>query len=584
MTTRTCAKDCCQEISAYYIQPTLCCSSDNEVANDDAIDMDIDFRFLAYNSSLQTGRFAVSPHKIATFKIGSNIQQVTVDWTAITTSSPMIPITGVTTVPVINSQFSITVPSDTTDLKVDVSVNNVTLTAVVPVTSPMNKFSAEDLILYMMFKYANKVAIDTSGLDHTPLANGDTSRVFGHQLGPHRSSRAMAIVHIAIFDSIIASLGAPYTPYSYTVATPNASPLAAIAQATYDTLVYLFPSHAPRLSGILTNMLATIDNGAFKNAGIALGSAAASSIIAVRTNDNSNYVEQVIGTNYPVETDFGVWTDTPGTKALGSLWPNVTPFAVAKDEVTIQPFPDFSSREYAMAFNQVKSLGGDGDTTPTIRSQEETNISTYWAYDGTPSLCAPPRLYNELIMQILSDNMSSFLDMVRGICLINVGLADTAIACWYRKYQYKIWRPKYAMRDARTTGINAETIADPTWTALGAPASNGSGPNFTPPFPTFPSGHASFGGTLFQLLRTILGTDNIPFTFTSDELNGSTLDNNGQTRPLLPRSFINFTQAEDENGFSRLPLGIHFYFDKTQGIALGNGVATLINQRVFTPR
>ena len=47
----------------------------------------------------------------------------------------------------------------------------------------------------------NRIAIDSAGLDHTPVAEGDP-RIFGEQLGPGRSSRAMAIVHIAIFDAV----------------------------------------------------------------------------------------------------------------------------------------------------------------------------------------------------------------------------------------------------------------------------------------------------------------------------------------------------------------------------------------------
>ena len=40
----------------------------------------------------------------------------------------------------------------------------------------------------------NQIAIDAAGLDHTPVAPGET-RVFGEQIGPCRSSRAIAIVH-----------------------------------------------------------------------------------------------------------------------------------------------------------------------------------------------------------------------------------------------------------------------------------------------------------------------------------------------------------------------------------------------------
>ncbi|HEY7785143.1 MAG TPA: hypothetical protein VIB00_10475, partial [Pyrinomonadaceae bacterium] len=47
----------------------------------------------------------------------------------------------------------------------------------------------------------NGIAIDASGLDHTPVQPGE-DRVFGEQVGPGRAARAMAIVHIAIFDAI----------------------------------------------------------------------------------------------------------------------------------------------------------------------------------------------------------------------------------------------------------------------------------------------------------------------------------------------------------------------------------------------
>ncbi len=40
-----------------------------------------------------------------------------------------------------------------------------------------------------------------------------------------------------------------------------------------------------------------------------------------------------------------------------------------------------------------------------------------------------------------------------------------------------------------------------------------------------------------------------------------TLDNEGQVRPLIPRSFETLSEAEEENGQSRIYLGIHWSFD-----------------------
>ena len=133
-------------------------------------------------------------------------------------------------------------------------------------------------------------------------------------------------------------------------------------------------------------------------------------------------------------------------------------------------------------------------------------------------------------------------------------------------------------RGRRQTSASAP---DPKFTPLGAPASNLTGPNFTPPFPAYPSGHAGFGGALFQMLRNVYGTDRIPFTFVSDEFNGETLDNEGHLRPLMPRRFASLSQAEEENGQSRIYLGIHWAYDKTQGIAQGRRIADYVFQRAF---
>jgi len=69
-----------------------------------------------------------------------------------------------------------------------------------------------------MMRHWNEVAINASGLDHTPVASGE-ARVFGEQLGPARSSRAMAIVHIAVFEAVNAISGR-YSSYTGVSAAP----------------------------------------------------------------------------------------------------------------------------------------------------------------------------------------------------------------------------------------------------------------------------------------------------------------------------------------------------------------------------
>ena len=113
---------------------------------------------------------------------------------------------------------------------------------------------------------------------------------------------------------------------------------------------------------------------------------------------------------------------------------------------------------------------------------------------------------------------------------------------------------------------------------LGAQATNTQGPNFTPPFPAYTSGHATFGGALRKFFP-----DHTKFTFVSDEWNGQNKDVNGNIRPLRPASFKSFTQAEWENAQSRLYMGIHWQFDAANGIAQGNQVADFVFQHAFRP-
>ena len=54
-------------------------------------------------------------------------------------------------------------------------------------------------------------------------------------------------------------------------------------------------------------------------------------------------------------------------------------------------------------------------------------------------------------------------------------------------------------------------------------------------------------------------------------------------RPLLPRSFQSLSQAEEENGQSRIYLGIHWSFDKTEGIEQGRRIADYVFDNLFRP-
>ena len=364
---------------------------------------------------------------------------------------------------------------------------------------------------------------------------------------------------------------------------------AAIAQAAHDTLAALFVSQRAPLDQLLAEDLSLITSGSLrtKSNGIDLGQRAAAAILASRANDGSQHAEPRIGVDFIPSNAPGKWRQDPVSRiplALGARWGAVKPFVLGSPaQFRVAPPPPLDSAQYAAAFDEVKRIGGDGALTPTERSEAQKNIGIFWAYDGTPSLCAPPRLYNQIAVQIAEQRGSNAVQLARLLALVNVAMADAGIAIWESKYFYQLWRPVTGIREADSDG-NAATFADASFIPLGAPASNLIGPNFTPPFPAYPSGHAGFGAALFQVLRHFYGSDRIAFTFISDELNGVTLNANGSVRPRTPRSFTALSQAEEENGQSRIYLGIHWAFDKTAGIAQGRRIADAVFQGAFAPQ
>src|SRR6266513_1184959 len=168
----------------------------------------------------------------------------------------------------------------------------------------------------------NQIAINASGLDHTPVAPGE-NRVFGEQLGPGRSSRAMAIVHIAIFDAMNAVVGG-YTSYTGTQAAPGPMSVdAAIAQAARDTLAAMFPSQTPTFNAYLAEDLARVTNGQQRANAIGLGHRAATAILAMRVNDGSQVPDPTIGVDYFPSNQPGHWRQDPISLiplAIGAHW------------------------------------------------------------------------------------------------------------------------------------------------------------------------------------------------------------------------------------------------------------------------
>jgi hypothetical protein len=437
-----------------------------------------------------------------------------------------------------------------------------------------------------------------------------TVAAFRQNGGPLRTTRGWAMTQIAVFDAVNAFNGRFSSYNSIAPAQRGASIEVAIAYAAHNVLASVWNAQSARLAQVLADDLAAINASPQALArGRAVGEAAAAAIIARRTNDGSQIPDVNWGQGGRVATgnrdargnlinsgqDGSLdWIPDPisigegnPVAALGSSWGAVTPFALRSGaQFRARPFPTPGTRRYREQFNDVKAVGAAPGTpggTGTARTQF---IGNYWGYEGTPGLGAPPRIYAQIAVELAETaNINNPQELARYLALAHVSMADAGITVWDTKYFYNIGRPVTVIR---ADDGDPATVNDPTWTPYGLSQANRAvqfATRITPPFPAYSSGHATFGSAVFETARQFM-PNNTAFTFTSDEYNGTTTDpfTPGVPRPLVPVRYRSLSEAEIENGRSRVFNGVHWQLDSDVGIQQGQQTARFAGNTLFRRR
>ena len=139
---------------------------------------------------------------------------------------------------------------------------------------------------------------------------------------------------------------------------------------------------------------------------------------------------------------------------------------------------------------------------------------------------------------------------------VSFALCDAGIRCWGEKYVYNYIRPIDYIR---------QVMGQPDWNTIMCPAD---GNFYTPNFPTYPSGHATFGAASAEVLSDLFG-----YSYSMTDR-----CHEGRVEFLsTPRSFGSFDEMADENAYSRIPLGVHFRMDAEAGVDLGHKVGKKVN-------
>jgi hypothetical protein len=425
---------------------------------------------------------------------------------------------------------------------------------------------------------------------------------------PGWSTRATAMMNTAIYDAF-QSVNRTHAPFLYIPKTPGANPIAAAAQAAHDVLLDVYPNQSATINAALATTLAGLSDGPAKTAGIQLGMDIALACVDSRLNDGSLNTAP-----WPEGVLPGEWRSDPlhfPQNAWGPMWGAVKPYTYnsVNEYPSVPGPPALNSPEYTAAFNEVMEWGARNSASRAA-NPDTTEIALFWAYDR-PSMGPPVVLFVDNLEKIAAAVGTTPQQNAQMFAMASVAAADAAIAAWDVKFDDNFWRPISGIRLAGDGGPgevggdgNDDTVGDPAWEPLGAPGNlpGDSTDDFTPPFPSYVSGHATMGSAWFQSIKMFLGTNDFVeadqnfndlgdpvdthFTLTSAEFNAGD-----------PRSYDRFTQdytgdangifdlgeehsPEGENAASRVYMGVHWMFDQLDGMHLGTEIA----QHVFNTR
>ena len=340
---------------------------------------------------------------------------------------------------------------------------------------------------------------------------------------PVRASRVYALVTVAQHEALLAASssracgghrGGVYwqMPGSRGELNPALASVA-VAAASATVLSYLFPQEAPALAALAWAherwcwQLKGGDARDLVNLVKAIGRQVGLEVVAYARRDGADTVATI-----PVRVPQGkcYWK---GKDPLEPRWGKVRPWLLRDgDQIRPGPPPDCGSQPFLAALNEVRVV------TQNLTPKQKA-IARYWEDDvGTYT---NPGHFNYLACDLIERYRFGELLSARVLALMNMAVQDGGIACWDAKYTYWLIRPYQA--DPRVRTVVAE-----------------------PPFPSYPSGHSTFGGAAEPVLTC-----------------------------FFPREAATIHRWAEENSISRLYGGVHYRFDLVQGLRMGRMVGEL---------
>jgi hypothetical protein len=277
----------------------------------------------------------------------------------------------------------------------------------------------------------------------------------------------------------------------------------------------------------------------------AFGRAIANAIFEWSKTDGGHEGNQnLFDFGYQIPSGPGFWTapffgQSASPYPLHPHWGDNRTFIKAN---SVMPIPTMVTRstsqssEYYQYFHEVyvkrKSL-----------TQMEKNIAAWWADDPTQTASPPGHSYNLAIIAARKGDADIF-KASETFAKVGMSVADAFINCWKCKYTYHSERPNPYILE------NIDNNYQLFWPE--------------PPFPAFPSGHATQSAAGAIALMSIYGNS---FSLVDDTYKDRFDDFGGIE--YKPRTFLTIWATAEECAYSRFLGGIHTRMDNETGTQEG---------------
>jgi hypothetical protein len=205
----------------------------------------------------------------------------------------------------------------------------------------------------------------------------------------------------------------------------------------------------------------------------------------------------------------------------------------------IAPYSRFPSSDYHQFFREVYEKRNS-------LTEEEREIAAWWADDPTQTASPPGHSYNLATIAVTSAKADLFI-AAETYAKVGMAVADAFICCWKCKYTWHSERPVpyiIAFIDKEYQQFWPE-----------------------PPFPAFPSGHATQSAASAIALISVFGND---FPLADNTYENRLPDY--QNIPYKTRKYNNFWATATECAYSRFLGGIHTRQDNETGTRQGKDI------------